>query len=83
MFLALTLATSVARQRRVAQADGGHVRKRTRARKIMNLAHDDKKRAEYIRFGHLSCFSTKRRSEQTGFALLMVYVGLLAMFWLL
>jgi hypothetical protein len=43
----------------------------------MNLAHDDKKRAEYIRFGHLSRFSTKRHSEQTGFALPMVYAGLL------
>ena len=44
----------------------------------MNLAHDDKKRADYIRFGHLSRFSTKRHSEQTGFALTMVYAGLLA-----
>ena len=44
----------------------------------MNLANDDKKRADYIRFGHLSRFSTKRQSEQTGFALLIVYAGLLA-----
>ena len=44
----------------------------------MNLAHDDKKRADYIRFGHLSRFSTKRHSERTGFSLPMVYAGLLA-----
>ncbi len=44
----------------------------------MNLAHDDKKRAEYIRFGHLSRFSKRRHSEQTGLALPIVYAGLLA-----
>ena len=44
----------------------------------MNLAHDDKKRAEYIRFGHLSRFSTKRHYEQTSFAVPIVYAGLLA-----
>ena len=44
----------------------------------MNLAHDEKKRAEYIRFGHLSRFSTKRHSDQIGFALPMVYASLLA-----
>ena len=44
----------------------------------MNLAHDNKKRAEYIRFGHLSRFTTKRQSEQTGFTLPLVYAGLLA-----
>ena len=47
-------------------------------RAIMNLAHDEKKRAEYIRFGHLSRFSTRRNSEQTGFALSVVFAGLLA-----
>ena len=44
----------------------------------MNLAHDDKKRAEYIRFGHLSRFTKKRQSEQPGFTLPLVYAGLLA-----
>ena len=44
----------------------------------MSLAHDQKKRAEYIRFGHLSRFSTRRNSEQTGFALSVVFAGLLA-----
>ena len=44
----------------------------------MNLAHHNKKRAEYTRFSHLSRFSTKRHSEQPGFALPMVYAGLLA-----
>ena len=33
---------------------------------------------EYIRFGHLSRFTTKRQSEQTGFTLPLVYAGLLA-----
>ena len=44
----------------------------------MNLAHDDKKRAEYIRFGHLSRFSTKRQSEQTGLVMPIFYAGLVA-----
>jgi hypothetical protein len=44
----------------------------------MNLAHNDKKRAEYIRFGHLSRFSTKRPSQQPGLAKPIVYAGLLA-----
>ena len=44
----------------------------------MNLAHDNKKRAEYIRFGHLSRFTTKRQSEQKGLTLPLVYAGLLA-----
>lgn len=52
--------------------------KQTRVRAIMNLAHDNKKRAEYIRFGHLSRFTTKRQSEQKGLTLSLVYAGLLA-----